>query len=87
LASYNNRSLFSDYYLEELVSEDSHWRTLKNTAWECQQRISNVLGKALSPGSMVIRQRRKSRGVSSGQSWIYLGMLTSCNQQYILPKA
>lgn len=49
MASYNNRSLFSDYYLEELVSEDSHWRTLKNTAWEYQQRISNVLGKAL-PG-------------------------------------
>ena len=49
MASYNNRSLFSDYYLEELVSEDSHWQTLKNTAWECQQRISNVLGKAL-PG-------------------------------------
>jgi len=49
LASYNNRSLFSDYYLEELVGEDSHWRALKSKVWEYRQRISNILEKAL-PG-------------------------------------
>jgi hypothetical protein len=49
LASYNNRSLFSDYYLEELVGEDPHWRALKNKVWEYRQRISNILEKAL-PG-------------------------------------
>ncbi|MCL0057510.1 hypothetical protein M1N05_00370, partial [Dehalococcoidales bacterium] len=46
---YNNRSLFSDYYLEELVGEDSHWQALKKNAWEYRQRIANILGKAV-PG-------------------------------------
>ncbi|MCL0090845.1 N-6 DNA methylase [Dehalococcoidia bacterium] len=46
---YNNRSLFSDYYLEELVGEDSHWQALKKSAWEYRQRIANILGKAV-PG-------------------------------------
>jgi len=41
--------LFSDYYLEELVTEDSHWQTLKNAAWEYRQRIANIIDKA-SPG-------------------------------------
>lgn len=49
MASYNNRSLFSDYYLGELVGEDSHWRALKGKVWEYRQRISNILEKAL-PG-------------------------------------
>jgi type I restriction-modification system DNA methylase subunit len=49
LASYNNRSLFSDYYLEELIGEDSHWQSLKKKAWEYQQRIITILEKAL-PG-------------------------------------
>jgi hypothetical protein len=46
---YNNKSLFSDYYLEELVSGDSHWQTLKDAAWEYRQRIANTIDKAL-PG-------------------------------------
>jgi hypothetical protein len=47
--AYNNRSLFSDYYLEELVGEDSHWRALKSKVWEYRQRIRDILEKAL-PG-------------------------------------
>ena len=47
--AYNNRSLFSDYYLEELVRQDSHWQALKDKEWEYRQRISTVLEKAL-PG-------------------------------------
>ena len=43
---YNNRSLFSDYYLEDLVAEDPHWRSFKNKAWEFRQRIANILDKA-----------------------------------------
>lgn len=46
---YNNRSLFSDYYLEELVSQDPHWKALKDKAWEFRQRISTIFEKAL-PG-------------------------------------
>lgn len=49
MAGYNNRSLFSDYYLEELVGEDSHWQALKSKAWEFRQRITNILEKAV-PG-------------------------------------
>lgn len=49
MASYNNRSLFSDYYLEERVGGDPHWQALKNKTWEYRQRISNILEKAL-PG-------------------------------------
>ncbi|MCL0057503.1 N-6 DNA methylase [Dehalococcoidales bacterium] len=41
--------MFSDYYLEELVGEDSHWQALKKNAWEYRQRIANILGKAV-PG-------------------------------------
>ncbi|MBI2861263.1 MAG: N-6 DNA methylase [Chloroflexi bacterium] len=47
--TYNNRSLFSDYYLEELVREDSHWQALRTSAGEYRQRIANVLEKAI-PG-------------------------------------
>jgi len=49
LASYNNRSLFSDYYLEDLVTEDSHWQAFKSKAWEFRQHITNILERAV-PG-------------------------------------
>lgn len=47
--AYNNKSLFSDYYLEELVAGDSHWQALKKKAWEHRQRVANILEKAI-PG-------------------------------------
>ncbi len=46
---YNNKSLFSDYYLEELVTEDPHWQAFRRIAWEHRQRIINIAEKAL-PG-------------------------------------
>lgn len=46
---YNNRSLFSEYYLEGLVGEDSHWRALQSKALEFRQIISDIINKAL-PG-------------------------------------
>ena len=49
MPTYNNRSLFSDYYLKERVYEDAHWRAHKNKAWELRQRIANIVEKAL-PG-------------------------------------
>lgn len=49
MASYNNRSLFSDYYLGERVGEDSHWQAFESKAWEFRQHITNILEKAV-PG-------------------------------------
>ena len=49
MASYNNRSLFSEYYLEQLVGEDSHWQTFRSKAGEYRQCIANILESA-TPG-------------------------------------
>ncbi|MBL7208763.1 MAG: N-6 DNA methylase [Dehalococcoidia bacterium] len=49
MADYNNRSLFSDYYLEERAPEDPHWQTLRQKAWEYRQRVGDILEKA-TPG-------------------------------------
>jgi hypothetical protein len=49
-AIYENHSLFSDYYLEELVTGDAHWQALKKKAWQYRQRMANILEKAV-PGT------------------------------------
>ena len=46
---YNNRSLFSDFYLDQLVTEDSHWQQLVNRVGELRQRVSETMERAL-PG-------------------------------------
>ncbi len=48
-SSYNNRSLFSDFYLDELVAEDPHWQRMAGEAWELRQKVANILEEAL-PG-------------------------------------
>lgn len=46
---HNNRSLFSDYYLSELVQRDPHWQNLVGQAWQTKQQVSEILESAL-PG-------------------------------------
>jgi hypothetical protein len=46
---YNNKSLFSDYYLEELLTGHPHWQALKKVAREHRQRVANILEEAI-PG-------------------------------------
>jgi len=44
---HNNRSLFSDYYLSELVQRDPHWQSLVGQAWQTKQQVSEILESAL----------------------------------------
>lgn len=46
MSAYNNRSLFSDYYLENQVSRDDHWQALKKEASAYRERIAGILETA-----------------------------------------
>lgn len=57
---YNNRSLFSDYYLEELLRDDPHWQAAHANAWEIRQRIANIWERA-KPGIEDVREAEVER--------------------------
>ena len=46
---YNNKSLFSDYYLEERIAFDSHWQSHKKQSCEYRQRVTGIVNEAF-PG-------------------------------------
>ena len=46
-SQYNNRSLFSDFYLGEMVKDDPHWQKMAARAKELRQGVAKVLEEAL----------------------------------------
>jgi hypothetical protein len=71
---YNNRSLFSDYYLRELVRDDPHWRDVLAGVAALRQRIAEVYKRGM-PGieqaSEAEVERRLIRPVLDALAHVY----------------
>jgi type I restriction-modification system DNA methylase subunit len=71
---YNNRSLFSDYYLRELVRDDPHWKDVLAGVSALRQRIADIYRRGM-PGieqaSEAEVERRLIRPVLDALAHVY----------------
>jgi type I restriction-modification system DNA methylase subunit len=71
---YNNRSLFSDYYLRELVRDDPHWRDVLAGVPALRQKIADIYKRGM-PGIEQVAEaeveRRLIRPVLNALGHVY----------------